>query len=116
VKAADIQKLRKRDSHCWHCGTTENLVPHHRANRGMGGSKVLRYASKRHTRVCAALNYAMESDAEVAQEALENGWKLKSWDDFSKPVFDKMAAHLVALRQRRQQDRDYREQRSFLAL
>lgn len=33
----------------------------------------------------------MESDAKVAQEALENGWKLKSWDDFSKPVFDKMA-------------------------
>ena len=56
----------------------------------MGGSKLLdRYDNL--LRVCAALNYAMESDAEVAQEALENGWKLKSWDDFSKPVFDKMA-------------------------
>ena len=85
-----VQKLRERDPYCLHCGENVQLQMHHRRNRAMGGSKLLdRYDNL--LRVCAALNYAMESDAEVAQEALENGWKLKSWDDFSKPVFDKMA-------------------------
>lgn len=85
-----VQQLRKRDPYCPHCGESEGLQVHHRRNRAMGGSKLLdRYDNL--LRVCAALNYAMESDAEVAQDALDNGWKLRSWDDFSKPVFDKMA-------------------------
>ena len=85
-----VQQLRKRDPYCVHCGESDGLQVHHRRNRAMGGSKLLdRYDNL--IRVCATLNYAMEADAEVAQEALDNGWKLKSWDDFSKPVFDKMA-------------------------
>jgi hypothetical protein len=87
VKAADIQKLRKRDSHCWHCGTTENLVPHHRANRGMGGSKVLD-TLQNVILVCAQYNGLMESDANVANQARDNGHKLSKFLAPSEPCFD----------------------------
>lgn len=53
----------------------------------MGGSKLLdRYDNL--IRVCAQLNYAMESDARIAEEARAKGWKLGQWDDFTHPVFD----------------------------
>lgn len=56
----------------------------------MGGSKQLdRFDNL--IRVCAALNYAMESDANIAKEAKDMGWKLGQWQDFSQPVFDRMA-------------------------
>ena len=55
----------------------------------MGGSKNLdRFDNL--IRVCAALNYAMESDAGVALEARELGWKLGQWDGFEMPYFDKV--------------------------
>lgn len=79
--------LRERDPYCVHCGADVNLQVHHRRNRAMGGSKLLdRYDNL--IRVCAQLNYAMESDARVAEEAREKGWKLGQWDDFTHPVFD----------------------------
>jgi len=35
----EFKKFQLRDKHCPHCGATgEMLVPHHRKNRGMGGS------------------------------------------------------------------------------
>lgn len=56
----------------------------------MGGSKQLdRFDNL--IRVCAALNYAMESNANVANEAKDMGWKLGSWDSFDSPVFDRVA-------------------------
>jgi len=36
-----LKLVQARDSHCYHCGLEEDLVPHHRINRGMGGSKLL---------------------------------------------------------------------------
>lgn len=81
--------LRERDPYCLHCGENVHLQVHHRRNRAMGGSKLLdRYDNL--IRVCAELNYAMESNAEIAQEAREFGWKLGQWDDFAHPVFDKV--------------------------
>ena len=34
-----FQKYLDRDGGCVHCGDVETAVPHHRLNRGMGGSK-----------------------------------------------------------------------------
>jgi hypothetical protein len=49
-----LKQVQERDSHCWHCGVEEDLVPHHRKNRGMGGSKLLDTPDNL-MMVCAAL-------------------------------------------------------------
>ena len=79
--------VREAWPYCPHCGEDTELQTHHRRNRGMGGSKQLdRFDNL--IRVCAALNYAMESNANIANEAKDMGWKLGQWQDFSQPVFD----------------------------
>ena len=88
MKASDVKKLRERDDHCWDCGATDNLVPHHRANRGMGGSKVLDNLQNV-ILVCAEYNGLMESDAAVANEARDLGHKLSKFISPAEPVFDK---------------------------
>lgn len=88
MKASDVKKLRERDDHCWDCGATDNLVPHHRANRGMGGSKVLDNLQNV-ILVCAEYNGLMESDAAVASEARDLGHKLSKFISPAEPVFDK---------------------------
>ena len=90
MKAAEVKKLRERDQWCWHCGQYENLVPHHRANRGMGGSKVADNLQNV-ILVCAAYNGAMESDAAVANLARDLGHKLSKFLSPSEPVFDNYA-------------------------
>lgn len=82
------QKVYTRDlERCVHCGTTEDLAIHHRKNRGMGGSKQLeRYDN--YLLICNTYNVAMESDASVREQAILNGHKLNSWDDFSLPALD----------------------------
>lgn len=84
-----IKQLWARDPYCVHCGADTGLQVHHRRNRQMGGSKILDRMDNL-LRVCAWLNYAMESDAEVATEARSQGWKLGQWDGFDTPVFDKV--------------------------
>jgi len=81
------RQIEARDSHCWHCGTQQNLQIHHRRNRGFGSSKLLD-TPQNLIRVCAAYNYAMEADANTAADAREFGHKLQSWRDISDPVFD----------------------------
>lgn len=79
--------LLKRDSHCWHCGNDQDLVPHHRMNRGSGGRPSLDRIDNL-LLVCANYNGLMESDAVVARDAREFGHKLSNWNEFSDPVFD----------------------------
>lgn len=88
MKASDLKKLRARDSHCWHCGEVNDLVPHHRMNRQMGGSK-LRDGLDNIILVCAAYNGAMESNALVAKDARMYGHKLSSWQDYGEALFDR---------------------------
>lgn len=62
-------------------------MPHHRANRGMGGSKARDVPAN--IIVVCQLNGLMESDAKTARLAIEYGWKLKTSDDpLKKAVYD----------------------------
>jgi hypothetical protein len=90
MKNAQLNKLRKRDFYCWHCGSTDTLVPHHRANRGMGSFKALD-TLQNIILVCADFNGRMESDAAVATWARDLGLKLSKFANPSEPVFDNYA-------------------------
>jgi len=79
--------VQERDDYCFHCGQEDNLVPHHRINRGMGGSKLLDNADNL-MMICARYNGAMESDATVGARARGWGHKLSVWQSPAMPVFD----------------------------
>lgn len=80
-------KFLDRDQTCWHCGAATKLVPHHRINRGMGGSKA-RHTPSNVIVMCAEINLLMESDPVMARQARRYGWKLESWRDSTKaPVY-----------------------------
>ena len=83
-----LKLVQARDSHCWHCGVEEDLVPHHRINRGMGGSKLLDTPDNL-MMVCARWNGDMESNAELAATARGWGHKLPVWESLEHPVFDR---------------------------
>ena len=72
--------LRRDNGGCVHCGETERLSIQHRAGRGMGGSKLLNRPSNLIV-LCSDLNSRIESDAEVAEYARQNGWKITRWQD-----------------------------------
>lgn len=74
-----FQIYLKRDDGCVHCGETEAVSPHHRRNRGMGGSKE-RDVPSNIIVICSWLNNAMESDDVVANLARHYGWKLRAGD------------------------------------
>lgn len=84
-------KVLQRDVSCWHCGRMDDtLVPQHRKNRGMGGSKLLDVPSNL-IALCSAANVLMESDAEFREKAIFYGWKLESWQfPDSVAVYDAM--------------------------
>ena len=83
-------KVRKlveaRDDSCWHCGSEIDLVPHHRINRGMGGSKLLDTPDNL-MMVCAVYKGLMESDVRVQSQARGWGHKLAVWESTDRPVF-----------------------------
>lgn len=87
MKKSDLEKLRERDKHCWHCGREGDLVPHHRANRGMGSLKALDVLQNV-ILVCSRYNGLMESDAEVAAEARRLGHKISKFATPNQAVFD----------------------------
>ena len=87
LSTAMLKKLRQRDIMCVHCGDTDSLVPHHRRNRGLGGSKLLDRLDNL-MMICSYYNGAMESNAAVAENARMYGHKLSSWDDFDTPIYD----------------------------
>ena len=84
-----LKLVQERDSHCWHCGIEEDLVLHHRINRGMGGSKLLDTPDNL-MMVCSRWNGDMESNAELAASARGWGHKLPVWEKLEHPVFDRM--------------------------
>lgn len=85
----EFTKILARDGdRCIHCGATEGLVPHHRKNRKMGGSRRLEVPSNVIV-TCALLNTLMESDPETQRWARERGWKLRDRQDpAATPVWD----------------------------
>ena len=72
--------LRRDNGGCVHCGETEALSIHHRANRGFGGFKSLNRPSNLLV-ICSEANGLMESDAAFAILARRFGWKLSKWAD-----------------------------------
>ena len=63
-------------------------MPHHRRNRGMGGSKLLDTLDNL-MMVCAIYNGAMESDLTIARQARAWNHKLPIWEKENLPVFDR---------------------------
>lgn len=91
MKPALLKKLRSRDLWCWHCGQEEDLVPHHRKNRGMGGAKSnasLLNDPRNIILVCARYNGLMESSHSTALEAREKRHKIRSVVELDEPVYD----------------------------
>lgn len=75
-----FRRFLERDGGCVHCGEDETVSPHHRANRGMGGSKQRDVASNIVV-ICSAYNSAMESSGSAADKGREFGWKLRPWEN-----------------------------------
>jgi hypothetical protein len=83
-----FQRFLDRDKYCLHCGTDTTLIPNHRANRGMGGSKK-RDVPSNIVVLCAEFNGRIESNERAASVAREMGWKLWSWENPKNvPVYD----------------------------
>lgn len=89
MKPLRFEKFIARDRHCPHCGIgSPYLIPHHRKNRGMGGSKLLDRASNILS-VCSGINGLMESDPEIANLARTYGWKLRTYESpLEVPIYD----------------------------
>ena len=83
-----FRKFLDRDSGCLHCGDVETAIPHHRSNRGMGGSK-RRDNPANIIVLCSLVNGLLESSPIWAHRGRLHGWKLASWEDpLMVPVFD----------------------------
>jgi len=55
------------------------VAPHHRLNRGMGGSK-LRDNPANIVVMCSKMNGLMESDEKYASMGRLYGWKIRPWE------------------------------------
>lgn len=85
----EFQKYLDRDKHCLHCGVADDtLVPQHRRNRGLGGSR-LRSNASNIVVVCSLSNGLFEASESHSRAAQRYGWKLRAGQDpESTPVFD----------------------------
>lgn len=92
LSVVEYERMLERDGyHCYHCGTTEGLVPNHRRNRGMGGSKAREVPSNVVT-LCSSVNGLIESDDRWAELARRYGWKLREGEDpLGVPAYDRQA-------------------------
>lgn len=97
LNQSEFKRFIARDGHCVHCGDVETIVPNHRANRGMGGSRV-RDVPSNIVVLCARQNTLIESDPVSAQLARHYGWKLQSWQNpLEQPVFDAVSGQWFLL-------------------
>lgn len=80
VNSKQFRRYLDRDEGCIHCGELEAVAPHHRLNRGMGGSK-LRDEPANIVVLCSVINGLIESDAVWALIARQWGWKLRPYED-----------------------------------
>jgi hypothetical protein len=89
MKNSEFQKYLKRDLRCYHCGKTDDtLIPQHRINRQMGGSKKRDVPSNIIT-LCSRANGWLESSADFSALGKKYGWKLESWQSpHDTPVLD----------------------------
>jgi hypothetical protein len=89
VTKKEFAKYLARDLHCYHCGISDDtLVPQHRQNRGMGGSR-MRSKPSNVVVVCSHSNGMFESSDRASKAAQRYGWKLRAGQDpLSSPVFD----------------------------
>jgi len=89
VNKKEFDKFLKRDGHCLHCGATDDtLIPQHRRNRGMGGSKS-RSKPSNVIVLCSYFNGLIESHSEASVTAQRYGWKLRPGQKpETTPVYD----------------------------
>lgn len=88
----EFQKYLDRDKYCLHCGLADDtLVPQHRRNRGMGGSKSRSQPSNTIV-LCSLFNGQIEAVREASEAAQRYGWKLRAGDSPEwTPVYDAWA-------------------------
>jgi hypothetical protein len=90
VTPKEFNKYLERDfNRCVHCGKSDDtLIPQHRSNRGMGSVKS-RNRPSNIVVLCSAYNGLIESNAQEARRARNNGWKLSSHQDsLFEPLWD----------------------------
>ena len=76
-----FDKYLERDLGCWHCGNQgDDLIPHHRLNRGMGSKNFLANQPSNIIPLCAQANGLLESDAKFAELGRRLGWKLRQYE------------------------------------
>jgi hypothetical protein len=95
----EFEKYLVRDRYrCLHCGLEDStLIPQHRLNRGMGGSKA-RDVSSNIIVLCSKFNWLIEADPIWAKLAIERGWKLKSGQvPKETPVYDSFSGSYYLL-------------------
>jgi hypothetical protein len=77
-----FEKYLERDRGCWHCGSTgDDLIPHHRLNRGMGSKNHLANQPSNIIALCAEANSLLESNAAFARLGRKLGWKLRNYEN-----------------------------------
>ena len=111
MNSKEFRKYLVRDQgRCWHCGKTgDDLVPQHRINRGMGGSKSSKTnGASNILTFCSIANGQIESDSSSQAVAKRYGWKLSTFEDPSSVVVfdaytgswylldDQFGRHLIA--------------------
>jgi hypothetical protein len=85
----EFDKYLARDRGCWHCGSTgDDLIPHHRLNRGMGSKNSKAGEPSNIIVLCSQANGLLESNAKFAEMGRKFGWKLRSHETPTEvPIF-----------------------------
>jgi hypothetical protein len=85
----EFEKYLQRDRGCWHCGSTgDDLIPHHRLNRGMGSKNSKASDPSNIIVLCSLANGLLESNAKFAELGRKFGWKLRQHETPTEvPIF-----------------------------